>query len=529
MLVALSAATAVAGIVVPLPLVHTAPAGRRWQAPWNRVKVTKRTTSTARQVRVLRASVPDRDDRLAAQAADQHVATVMAHSQIGGRYLVVSDLHWGPGSHDPREAFRQAEAFARFVTWAARQPNTTLVIAGDWLELMDFVDPDADTTTVARTVTATLRGHEVETRALVDAVVHGGLRVLYLRGNHDVHLVEPDVRTALVSGLAQVAQLDRAGTEVLRSRIAFSGHCAVLGKSGEGLVIHGDAVDLFNNWRSPVNPRDAHLRIQPTLAWLLSRRVVGSMRVSMPFQSELRRKLAGWRHVLASAPGFAALLRLHRDVFLEPLPDTPVEVIVEGLDDRDTMRHWVARTGFHRMVAAKTGAPASVRQTARALDEAYRTTAPPALDRMHTGFLGKRIGLLKVLVDRARRLRVTEPRMLRAFWSIGEVYAVLWGHSHKETALQTAGKLHLNTGTWVREKAEDRLNAVLLTTDADGRLHADIDSSRRVDPLTGEPRQPSVHRKERLPRLRTSPRHRSPAGDGDGEHTVAAPVTPAMQ
>src|SRR5690606_21745088 len=96
-------------------------------------------------------------------------------SRRGGRYLAVSDLHWGLGRRHgdwhAQEDFRRADEFVRMLERVPPDGRpTTLIVGGDWLELINTLDPGSPVPEVKRLVTAILEGHEPEVRALVEAV-----------------------------------------------------------------------------------------------------------------------------------------------------------------------------------------------------------------------------------------------------------------------------------------------------------------------------------------------------------------------
>jgi hypothetical protein len=142
----------------------------------------------------------ERKKVLANQGADTHVAKVMSHSEANGEYHIISDLHWGHGKTangkwDAREDFRKGQTFGKFVNQIAKSKRgVSLIVGGDWLELMEQVNANASPAEVKKAVTEIVEGHKVEAKALAKGIVKNGLRLIYLAGNHDVHLVDSNIR-----------------------------------------------------------------------------------------------------------------------------------------------------------------------------------------------------------------------------------------------------------------------------------------------------------------------------------------------
>src|SRR4051812_6454931 len=103
------------------------------------------------QSQELRAANPGLQARLRGQAADPHIKSVLAHGAVNGNFYCASDMHWGlgktgpNGDFDPQEDFRRSDVFAKALDHITKQPgNNTLVIAGDWVDILEQLTPDVE-------------------------------------------------------------------------------------------------------------------------------------------------------------------------------------------------------------------------------------------------------------------------------------------------------------------------------------------------------------------------------------------------
>lgn len=466
-----------------------------------------------RAPRELSRKFVDRDRVLADQAADPHLKSVMAHSERDGRYVIVSDLHWGLGrqrrgpqdrtadaNNGPfhaQEDSRRGDVFAKMVDRASRQPkNTTMVIAGDWIDLMEHVNEDSSMEQVKRAVDTICQGHAQEIKAMADAIVNRGMRVIYVRGNHDIHLVDPRVRKMLIGAMAETAGLDGEQRELLEKRVAWSGHAALLGARGEGIVLHGDGHDAFNTWRSRVNPYDGNRNLQSNFGW----EVVKVYRLTErddPLADNTLRSTG--KLMLKRLKTWTKLPRFLWRVLSGPASGALREA--ELADDRLAMRYWVERSGFadkmNDPIAGAPGEAQGIDGWARTMEGIYAKAPRAMRERMTSRF--PLLNLAKMLipfvggVSKLRReVENADSKMLSELVKLPNVRFVGWGHSHKEAAaLGEAAKgplEHFNSGSWTKVHGEWKLNVVLGETDGDGRLS--MSGLFRTNPVTGEPNLP---------------------------------------
>jgi UDP-2,3-diacylglucosamine pyrophosphatase LpxH len=470
------------------------PPSRRERFSWRlRVAVSgarpklDNSAAARQQARELHRAFPDRANVLANQAADEHVQSVVAHSERGGRYLILSDLHWGLGRTSSTssgwfygEDFRQDAVFERFVKKAAADPRpTTLVLNGDWIEFIRHVDADASVDQLKRHVRKVLRCHAREVRALTDAVVKSELRILYTRGNHDVQLVDPQVRAALLTEMARIGGLGPQESKRFRRRVAWSGHAAVLGAYGEGLVMHGDIHDAVNNWRSPANPYDGQRRMESNLGWQIVSTLLRPADLVDAAMNEEDKVKAVFRYIRRTVSSRSAFGLLVRAVL--PIPrDTGGERLAAVMDDRTAMKAWVRRTGVAertaRAIPGSADGGMGEHDWVLAIERIARRMPEPVLDRLRSNIWG--LNVARALGGFAARMLLGprhDRRLLDQLGELPNVRYVVWGHNHSETALQRKKRdkgtvEHINSGTWTRTPKGWPLNVVVASTDGDGRL-----------------------------------------------------------
>jgi UDP-2,3-diacylglucosamine pyrophosphatase LpxH len=473
----------------------------RLKQGWERVKGALRGASPPLDIsnaarddaRALHRKFPARIETLTDQAADPHLDDVLKHSEQGGRYLILSDLHWGLGRTRTTtsgwyhgEDFRKDGIFARFVKGAAAAPEpTTLVFNGDWIEFIRHKDADATLPELQAHIRRVLSGHRREVRALAEGVARGNLRVVYTRGNHDVQLVDPRVRAFFMSEIARVGQLTPKETRLLHQRMAWGGHAAVIGRYGEGMIFHGDVQDAVNNWRSPANPYDGRRRLESNMGWQIVStllRPADMVDAAMTEHDKVKAVARYLRRTVDSRSAGSLLIRA-----LLPFPvDTPGERLAAQMDDRVAMRAWVRRSGIVERTSrpipgARADAPPALGELGwiHSFEQVFDAMPEPVLDRLRSN--RPVINVFHALMGFGARM-ILGPRydrqLLDRLGGLPNVRYVVWGHSHGETAFTRGapGKgviEHVNSGTWTPTPMGWPLNVGVATPDADGRLALD--------------------------------------------------------
>jgi UDP-2,3-diacylglucosamine pyrophosphatase LpxH len=470
--------------------------------------------------RALRAKQPQLGKVLRAQVADSHVSTVLGHSQKNGNYYIVSDLHMGigkaaqGGAFDRQEDFTRPEVFVKTLDYLTHQPgNNTLVVGGDFLDLLEHIDSSDSNEVLKKTITQMVKGHEVEFKALAKAVVKDELRIVYLRGNHDIRLADAadlaqskaSVRQHFLGEIARIAGLSESEIQTFNQRVAFAGHMAPLGKFGEMLVFHGEQSDPTNTWRSPVNPYSYTAAGERVIPDPLGNRVVRDMWIQVEkdnpnADNTTESSAKSLAHDLLRNPksrlGAAKFLW---DVSHRRVETSPSQQLAERLDDRRALRAWAEQTGFADMMNAPLSDGAAPRKRsaaeyARTLESIYRQMPTPIHEQMtsplHTLNAARMVlGGGEKALDAAHS---AEPKFLELLTSkLPNVRYVVSGHDHKERLrvgnVPGKGKVgFLDSGTWTRAGGEDRLNVVVAHTDAGGRIKDDADLFR-VNQATGAP------------------------------------------
>jgi UDP-2,3-diacylglucosamine pyrophosphatase LpxH len=195
-------------------------------------------------------------ERLLARTPEQH-AVVVDPEPIVRRTVIVSDLHLGPGTSEPRyagiEDFYAGAAWAAFLADQGARGPTDLVVAGDFIEFWQIAAArgdlpaatGAEQTPGARVLASdqaaslaqlapVLVAHAGVFDALGAFLAAGDHRVVILAGNHDANLLWPRVQLAIAQAIdpadpARLVFVDGAAYE----------HAGVH-------VAHGHAYDLAN-------------------------------------------------------------------------------------------------------------------------------------------------------------------------------------------------------------------------------------------------------------------------------------------
>ena len=462
--------------------------------------------------------------RLADQAADPHIADVSRYSFHDDSWVfAVSDLHSGVGGDDPNEDFREGgSAMAKWLGSldGGGRRRATLVCVGDCFEFMENATIDASSEELKAVATRFIEGHADTYRALAAAVVPNvagdperGLRYIMTRGNHDIQLVDKDLRDHVVSEMARVGGLSGRDVEVFKSRVAYAGDMAVLGRKGEMVMLHGDVADPANNWRENANP----FRYQLTRGgpWAILKSLVRSGR--MPALRAER--------VLENNMGYTIVQRFYK--FIEqrtPEADNSVQAtahfVARGLlmqprnllrlarvlwtvlgkqkvheqatlaalrrDDQAAALAWAQRTQAH----LQWGLSGPEEVVAR-LDRIRAQMPNPVHEQMSSPF--RIVNFLRMMLGGGRRIARerdhAESQLVGLITSeLPNVVDVVAGHTHdqsrREGSMSDRGRVVFrNTGTWTRRRGDDVFTVAVSRADG-GKLTEQ--GLYRVDAKSGQ-------------------------------------------
>jgi UDP-2,3-diacylglucosamine pyrophosphatase LpxH len=214
-------------------------------------------------------------DRLLTRTAEEHAITVDREPRTR-RKVIVSDLHLGLGTRDPRFAgledfYADAEWRAFLARESARGP-TDLIINGDFVEFWQIATalgalprPDAkmqpervvlgaDQAFAVRAIELVIAAHPDVFRALGAFLDGGDHRVIIIPGNHDADLLWPKVQLAIARAIAPRDP----------SRLVFVDGAAY--EHAGVHVAHGHELDAANRFATTHAPfgrdRDGRCRLQ---------------------------------------------------------------------------------------------------------------------------------------------------------------------------------------------------------------------------------------------------------------------------
>lgn len=217
-------------------------------------------------------------DRLLARTAAEFAVTVDPEPAMR-RKVVVSDLHLGPGTDDPRfagiEDFYAGAQWRAFLAAQAERGPTDLIIAGDFIDFWQIAAARgdlpakndsvqvtgapvlaADQATSLAELAPVLAAHADVFTALGQFLARGDHRVVILAGNHDADLLWPKVQLAIARAIAPREP----------ARLVFVDGAAY--EHGGVHVAHGhayDAANMFATGYAPFgrgNDADGRCRLQ---------------------------------------------------------------------------------------------------------------------------------------------------------------------------------------------------------------------------------------------------------------------------
>jgi UDP-2,3-diacylglucosamine pyrophosphatase LpxH len=439
-------------------------------------------------------------DRLLARREEDYAVTVDAEPRTR-RKVIVSDLHLGPGTTDPR--FAGIEDFYADAEWAAFLEREgaggpiDLIVAGDFVEfwqlaavlgalprLEDRAQPagtvlGADQAFAAAAIELVIAAHPTVFRALGRLLDGGDHRVILIAGNHDADLLWPKVQLAIARA---IAPRDPA-------RLVFVQGAAY--QHAGTYVAHGHAYDAANRYATGHAPfgrdRDGRCRLQTSWGEVFVDRFYTETERQIPFIDNLY-------------PESAAILWALRD---NPDAARDLGAAVRALD----MLRAAQGRGLNRdaigavlqsalgIPGARGGGPASTREVldhvtdrltrgdagAAALATAMmRLANDPDLAQLRRGLVGAAAALPDVSAA-LRALGGIDPGALsklqatlfgdpletaaRALLDSRGVDVVVLGHTHsvgglvQRIASRTRAGHYANTGSWISVASVAELRA----------------------------------------------------------------------
>ena len=438
--------------------------------------------------------------------APEKVGRILRFASKHTEVAAVTDLHWGYGQdqhgvYHPQEDFRKDDIFVRFIkrfNTKHLQRRRLLSIGGDWLELMEAVSAEASRAEVKRAISRIVRAHPLAANAIFEAVVNKGMRVTYLRGNHDVFLMDPDMRLhlktelaeqgfrALVAkGLATAHEHDRIIRRFDR-RFAYTGFGTPIGRKGEALHVHGDGYDPFNSWQSWVLPLSPDGRIRTTFGWEVVTHVFNPLEREFP---EIDNGVEGsdlpvLKKALSTMVGLRRMTRVLGNV-LKRNNDGQFSVAARErikAVNVEAWRHWASVVkldqAYDRARRERGEKPQGLAHWAHTLERINNAHRPFHAHMKSRWILGNTLRVLGKALSQIRADKASGlSRFLDALERGTETGLVIAGHDHQEQQFvrRLAGdKLvgFIDAGTWTKERGEWRLSVAGFSLDRQGKLAA---------------------------------------------------------
>lgn len=239
-------------------------------------------------------------DQLLARREEDHAVTVDAEPRTR-RKVIVSDLHLGPGTADPRfaglEDFYADAGWTAFLEREGASGPMDLIVAGDFIEfwqlavvlgalprLEDRAQPagavlGSDQAFAVAAIELVIAAHPDVFRALGRLLDSGDHRVIVIAGNHDADLLWPKVQLAIARA---VAARDPA-------RLVFVQSAAY--EHAGTYVAHGHAYDAANRFPTGHAPfgrdRDGRCRLQTSWGEVFVDRFYTETERQIPFIDNL--------------------------------------------------------------------------------------------------------------------------------------------------------------------------------------------------------------------------------------------------
>ncbi|HEY1548143.1 MAG TPA: hypothetical protein VGG28_09985, partial [Kofleriaceae bacterium] len=302
-------------------------------------------------------------DRLLARTPEQ-VRVIVDREPKLRRKVIVSDLHLGPGTTDPR--FSGIEDFYSDAEWgqflAAQTEPTDLVIDGDFIEFWQIAAalhalPTADRTSAGMTLAEdqpfgvaaaelVIAAHPTVFRDLGRFLARGDRRVIIIPGNHDADLLWPKVQLRIARAIAPADP----------NALIFVDGAAY--EHGGVHIEHGHAFDAANRVATPFGrDRDGRCRLQASWGEIFVDQFYTETERQIPFIDnlypesaavlwELREDPRGLEHGVGAGIRFLELVlrgetsALNRDAAKAALqslfgtPDTALHDVIDQLTSR---------------------------------------------------------------------------------------------------------------------------------------------------------------------------------------------------
>lgn len=298
-----------------------------------------------------------------------------------------------------------------------------------------------------------------------------GHRVVFVAGNHDVHLALPGVRAALQGAIAKLLP---SAEDSARVTVQPWFH-----QTDDGVhVEHGHQYDAYCSFRNPLRPLDVDgLVVQPTFGTLAFRHMISRMGYfnaydERSFMLSVPRYLVHWaRYYLftrrsLAVTWFAGALR----VFAEVLKSRPGRAVLATVRQQAA----IARAAYAQTLALDAKALAAhadlfvepvdknPHRVVREMRLDHAALAMVAVAGLVTAAFKPKIGLamalgafvvgiVQELVAPRQPARAEYRRVEGVAHAIAKIYgarAVVFGHTHVPHATFEGGIVYANSGSW---------------------------------------------------------------------------------
>jgi UDP-2,3-diacylglucosamine pyrophosphatase LpxH len=425
------------------------------------------------------------------------------------RKVIVSDLHLGPGTRDPRfsgiEDFYSDSTWTELVAREAAAGPTDLIIAGDFIEFWQIaaalhvlpardarVQPAAgpvlaeDQAFGVEAVEIVIAAHPTVFRDLGRWIASGDHRVILLAGNHDADLLWPKVQLAIAHAIAPVDP----------ARLVFVDAAAY--EQGGVHVEHGHAYDAANRFTTGHAPfgRDADGRCRLQASWgeIFVDRFYTETERQIPFIDNLYPESAAVLWALQASPDpqrdlgaalrFVELIRvaetgeLNRDAVgaaLQGVFGTPGAHDRGPESAREVVEHLTERLG-----AGDATAEAVVGAVSRLARDPELATLWTGIARAATSLpdVGAALAALRAIdpdaLTHLRELAFGDSMLAAAQRIVAArsgISIVVLGHTHhpggevQRFAARGGDAYYVNTGSWISVASVEQLRARGVTWD----------------------------------------------------------------